>query len=99
MAIQPMEIQLMVQRTADISHASQNAAGKQGEIAQQFTELLQKQVQEQKEQVRQSDEKDAVDKDGKGGNKQEKRKGSRAKATEQKNATQRGKISMFDVSI
>ncbi|MDR3091347.1 MAG: hypothetical protein LBU36_03990 [Clostridiales bacterium] len=102
MAIRPVDLQLLVQQTQEIQKHQPDNGARQNSQNLQFTDMLQKQVQQEQETILQSDksEKNDVDKDGKNGGNSAKQQKRRNSARErERSKTKAGALSMFDVSI
>ncbi len=99
MSIRPIDMQVMVHKSADIHKLNNNESGKHEVTQQQFSQQLEKQTKNSDQQIMQSNKSEhSVDKDGRGnaGGGSKNKKESKEKNKEESKSKS---SSMFDVSI
>lgn len=101
MAIRPVDLQLLVQKTSDVNRTEQGEARRPEVAHQQFSQVMQKHVDEETHQVLHSNksEHDGIDKDGSNNNQYEKRRKNKNKPEAKEKTVKQESTSMFDVTI
>ena len=102
MAIRPIDLAQLMPRSTEVSRTEHVDARRPEVMHQQFSETLQKKVDQDQQQVVQTNkaEQDGVDKDGSNKNGQERKKNNSKKAAQDKNKTRKAhSTSMFDISV
>lgn len=102
MAVLPLDMTLIVQRTPEVNRTHANEAARPEVAHQQFAERLNRETQIQDQQVTQTNktEENRVDQDGKGSGGYASRRKNKGKKEEKPAAPRAtGSSSMFDVSI
>jgi hypothetical protein len=102
MSIRPVDLQILMQRAVEINKTEQGE-GRRPEVAhQQFSQIIQKQTEEESHQVLRTNksEHEPIDKDGKGGNQYERRKKGKGKGDGKGDGKEKGTgTGMFDISV
>lgn len=103
MAIRPVDLQLLVQKTTEINRMDQGEARRPEVQHQQFSQVMQKQTEQETHQVLQTNksEQDGIDKDGSNQNQYERRKKNKNKDKDElkTKSAKSGSTSMFDVTV
>lgn len=103
MAIRPVDLQLLVQKTTEINRTEQGEARRPEVQHQQFSQVMQKHTDQETHQVLQSNksEHDGINKDGSSQNQYERRKKNKGKEKDEhkSKSAKSGSTSMFDVTI
>jgi len=101
MSIRPIDMQILIQRAAEVNRADQGEGRRPEVLQQQFSQIIQKQTEEEDHQVLKTNkaEQEAVDKDGKGGNLYERRKKDKGKTDEKEKQGKSKGSGMFDISV
>ena len=101
MSIRPVDLQVLIPRSAEINRADQSEARRPDTLHQMFSETLQKKVEHDLNQVLNTNktEQDGVDKDGSNKNKHERNRKNNKKPAEDNKIRKAMSTSMIDISI
>ena len=102
MAIRPVDMQMMIPRSTEVTRTEHVDARRPEVMHQQFAAALQKKVEQDQQQVLMTNrpEQDGVDKDGSNKNKQERnKKDAKRQAQEMEKLKKSVSTSMIDISI
>ena len=102
MSIRPVDLQVLIPRSAEVNKTESPESRRPEVMNQLFANTLQKRVEQDQQQVLQTyrPEQDAVDKDGSNKNNQEKNKKKNRKTAQELSKTRKAtSTSMIDISI